>query len=119
MDEKLTYQCHSTGRIASDKGGQTKFCKYLLSAKVDTMIVKNEIARVKSELRLTPQVVSSLSYEVISQDFALMRHFIGLTTEQFMALYNFLYNIFPLKSIISWNPQVEESKSGPDSKFST
>ena len=72
-DEKLTYQCHSTGRIVSDEGSLTEFCKYLLSAKVDTMILKNEVARMKSELRLTSQVVSSLSYEVISQDSALMK----------------------------------------------
>ena len=123
-DEKLTYQCHSTGKIVSDEGSQTEFCKYLLSAKVDTMILKNEVARMKSEIRLTPQVVSSLSYEVISQDSALMKHFIGLTTEQFMALHSFLDEICPLDSIISWNQkeldgQVTESKSGPDSKFST
>ena len=123
-DEKLTYQCHSSGKIVSDEGSQTEFCKYFLSAKVDTMILKNEAARMKSELRLTPQVVSSLSYEVISQNSALMKHFIGLTTEQLMALHSFLDEICPLDSTIPWNQkeldgQVSESKSGPDSKFST
>ena len=52
------------------------------------------------------------------------KHFIGLTTEQFMALHSFLDEICSLDSIISWNQkeldgQVTESKSGPDSKFST
>ena len=76
------------------------------------MIVKYEVARIKSELRLTPQ------------DSALMKYFIGLTTEQFMTLHSFLDEICPLDSIISWNQkeldgQVTESKSGPDSTFST
>ena len=121
-DEKLTYQCHSAGRIVSNEGSQTEFCKYLLSAKVDTMILKNEVARMKSELRLTPQVISSLSYEVISQDSALMKHFIGLTTEQFMALHSFLDEMCPLDSIIYWNQQEldgQVTESWPDSKFAT
>ena len=43
-----------------------------------------------------------MSYEAISQDSSLMKHFVGLTSEQFRALHNFLNSICPLDKISYW-----------------
>ena len=71
-DEKPPVQCKcaNTGRLVSGECTQTEYCKYLLSAKVDTMVLQNEVAEMKSELNVSvpPKVVSNLSYKVISQD---------------------------------------------------
>ena len=82
--------------LVSDEGTQTEYCKYLLSAKIETMLLKNEVAKMKTQLNPSTKIVSSLSYEAISQDSSLMKHFVGLTSEQFRALHNFLNSICPL-----------------------
>ena len=72
-----------------DIGTQTEYSKYLLSAKLDTMLLKNEVARMKFEQK-TSKVVSNLSFEAISNDSDLMKHFVGVTAPEFEALHNFL-----------------------------
>ena len=54
--------------LVSDEGTQTEYCKYLLSAKIETMLLKNEVAKMKTQLNPSTKIVSSLSYEAISQD---------------------------------------------------
>ena len=73
--------------MVSDQGTKTVFSKYMLSAKVDTMILKNVVSTMKD--RENVKVVSSLSYEAIKQDPDLMKHFVGLTHLQFGVLHNF------------------------------
>ena len=93
------YRCSSTGMLVSDEGTQTEYCKYLLSAKIETMLSKNEVAKMKTQLNPSTKVVGSLSYEAISQDSSLMKHFVGLPSVQFRALHNFLNSICPLHKI--------------------
>ena len=69
-----------SGKLVSDQESQTVYSKYELSAKVETMILKNEVSTSKL---LPPKIVSTLSYENIVQDAVLMKHFIGLTPLQF------------------------------------
>ena len=92
------YRCSSTGMLVSDEGTQTEYCKYLLSAKIETMLSKNEVAKMKTQLNPSTKIVSSLSYEAISQDSSLMKHFVGLTSEQFRALRNFLNSTLPSRN---------------------
>lgn len=63
-----------------DEGTQTVFEKYMLSAKVETMILKNEVSTMKDQGQ---KIVSSLSFEVITQSPDLMKHFVGLTYPKF------------------------------------
>ena len=51
------------------------------------MILKNEMSTSQD---CKPKIVSSLSYDYISQDCDLMTHFVGLTPKQFEVLYGFL-----------------------------
>ena len=117
------YRCSSTGMLISDEGTQTEYCKFLLSAKIETMLLKNEVAKMKTQLNPSTKIVSSLSYETISQDSSLMKHFVGLTSEQFRALHNFLNSICPLDKISYWysDGQTENKidNNGQEAKCST
>lgn len=97
------------------------FTKYLLSAKVDTMILRNEVSTTKESR--AHEVVSSLSYETIVQDPDLMKHFVGLTPSQFEVLHNFLNDVCPLETIKYWNCKEssasEKAKTVRNSEFST
>jgi len=55
----------AAGNLVVDQSSQTVFCKYTLSAKVDTMILRNEVSLSKPQ---APKIVSSLSYENIVKD---------------------------------------------------
>ena len=96
------YRCSSTVMLVSDEGTQTEYCKYLLFAKIETMLLKNEVAKMKTQLNPSTNIVSSLSYKAISQDYSLMKHFVGLTSEQFRVLHNFLNSICPFDKISYW-----------------
>ena len=61
------YRCTSTGVLVSDGGTQTEYCKYLLSAKIETMLLRNEFAKMKIEHNPSTKIVSNFSYEAISQ----------------------------------------------------
>ena len=91
----------------------------MLSAKVETMILKNEMSTSQD---CKPKIVSSLSYDYISQDCDLMTQFVGLTPKQFEVLYGFLNDICPLEKINYWNfkesADSEKSTRGPESDFS-
>ena len=83
----------------ADTATQTEYSKYLLSAKIDAMLLKNEVALLKTGQTMST-VVSSISFEAISNNSELMKHFVALTAPQFEALHNFLDSICPLDSLI-------------------
>ena len=53
---QLLYKNPATGNLVVDQTLQTVFCKYTLSAKVDTMILRSEVALSKPQ---APKIVSS------------------------------------------------------------
>ena len=59
----------------TDTATQTEYSKYLLSAKIDTMLLKNEVALLKIGQTMST-VVSSISFEAISNNSELMKHFV-------------------------------------------
>ncbi|KAK3728020.1 hypothetical protein QZH41_000115 [Actinostola sp. cb2023] len=121
-DDKFEYECRSTGKMVSDQESQTEYSKYMLSAKVETMVLRNEIATNMNESQAV-KVVSNLSYESMCNDSKLMKHFVGLTAPQFDALHSFLDSICPLDNIVYWSGKqstgLSKKKTGPDSHFST
>ena len=86
MIDTYTY-VNPSGKLVSDQGSQTIYSKYELSAKVETMILKNDVSTTQLQ---GPKIVSTLSYENIVQDVALMKHFTGLKPSQFEGLHDFL-----------------------------
>ena len=88
------------------------------------MLLKNEVALLKIGQTMST-VVSSISFEAISNNSELMKHFVGLTAPQFEALHNFLESVCPLDSLVYWNSNKGQrtengsGKSGKESKFST
>ena len=111
---------NSTGKLVSDQGSQTLYSKYELSAKVETMILKNDVPMRTPQ---APKIVSTLSYENIMRDASLMKHFIGLSPPQFEILHNFLDDVCPLETINYWTskdcPATENARTGPKSDFSS
>ena len=81
-----------SGKLVSDQGSQTIYSKYELSAKVETMILKNDVSTTQLQ---GPKIVSTLSYENIVQDVALMKHFTGLRPSQFEVLHDILDDACP------------------------
>ena len=61
-----------------------------MSAKVETMILKNEVSTMKEQ---KSKIVSSSSYEVIREDPDLMKHFLDLTASRFEVLFSFLNDV--------------------------
>lgn len=88
-----------SGKLVSDQESQTVYSKYKLSAKVETMILKNEVSTSKLQ---PPKIVSTLSYENVVRDAVLMKYFIGLTPSQFEVLHNFLDTVCPSETIHYW-----------------
>lgn len=119
-DERSGYQCLSTGKMVFDQESQTEYSKYMLSAKVETMVLRNDVATMKND---SVKCVSNLSYENMCNDSVLMKHFVGLTTPQFQVLHSFLENVCPLDNIVYWSGKkstgLDRSKVGPESKFSS
>ena len=119
LKKRRVYESPVSGKKVVDQETQTVYSKYVLSAKVETMILKNEMSTSQD---CKPKIVSSLSYDYISQDCDLMTHFVGLTTKQFEVLYGFLNDICPLEKINYWNfresADSEKSTRGPESEFS-
>ena len=119
-ESQCLYGNTATGRLVSDQGSQTEFSKHELSAKVESMILKNEVYTTKLQIS---KIVSSLSFEFIKRDANMMKHFIGLTPGQFEALYIFLDDVCPLDRINYWickdSPATERAKTGRKSEFSS
>lgn len=111
LKKRRVYESPVSGKKVVDQETQTVYSKYVLSAKVETMILKNEMSTSQD---CKPKIVSSLSYDYISQDCDLMTHFVGLTPKQFEVLYGFLNDICPLEKINYWN-----FKESADSEKST
>ena len=93
----------------ADTATQTEYSKYVLSAKIDTMLLKNEGALLKTGQTMST-VVCSISFEAISNNSELMKHFVGLTAPQFEALHNFLDSVCQLDSLVYWNSKGKEQK---------
>ena len=109
-----------SGKLVSDQGSQTIYSKYKLSAKVETMILKNDVSTMHLQ---GPKIVSTLSYGNIVQDVALMKHFTGLKPSQFEVLHDFLDDVCRLETINylkSKNcPATENARTGPKADFSS
>ena len=109
-----------SGKLVSDQGSQTMYSKYELSAKVETMILKNNIFTMQLQ---GPKIVSTLSYENIVQDIALMKHFTGLKPSQFEVLHDFLDDVCRLETMNYWKskdcPATENARTGPKADFSS
>ena len=109
-----------SGKLVSDQGSQTMYSKYELSAKVDTMILKNNVFTMQLQ---GPKIVSTLSYENIVQDIALMKHFTGLKPSQFEVLHDFLDDVCHLETMNYWKskdcPATENARTGPKADFSS
>ena len=107
-----------SGKLVSDQESQTVYSKYELSAKVETMILKNEVSTSKLP---HPKIVSTLSYE--NPNAVLMKLFTSLAPSQFEVLHNFLDAVCPLESIHYWTgkdcPTKDNSRTGPKSDFSS
>jgi len=88
----LVYKSSVTGKMVLDEGTQIVFSKYMFAAKVETMILKNEVSTMKEQ---KSKFVSSSPYEVICEDPDLMKHFVGLTASQFEVFFSFLNDVFP------------------------
>ena len=67
--------------------------------------------------------MSTLSYENIVQDVALMKHFTGLKPSHFEVLHDFLDNVCRLETINYWKskdcPATENARTGPKADFSS
>ena len=109
-----------SGKLVSDQGSQTIYSKCELSAKVESMILKNDVSTMQLQ---GPKIVSTLSYENIMQDVALMKHFNGLKPSQFEVLHDFLDDVCRLETINYWKgkdcPATENARTGPKADFSS
>ena len=109
-----------SGKLVSDQGSKTMYSKYELSAKVETMILKNNVFTMQLQ---GPKIVSTLSYENIVQDIALMKHFTGLKPSQFEVLHDFLDDVCRLETMNYWKskdcPATENARTGPKADFSS
>ena len=98
----------------SDQGSQTIYSKYELSAKVESMILKNDVSTMQLQ---GPKIVSTLSYENIVQDIALVKHFTGLKPSQFEVLHDFRDDVCRLETMNYWKskdcPATENARTGP------
>ena len=75
----------------------------------------------KTDMNTGLKVVSSISYEAVGRDSALMKYFVSLSSEQFEALHNFLNSVCPLDKVGFWNGKGRAFglKSNGDSQFTT
>ena len=69
LEESATYlpvyKSSVAGKMVLDEGAQIVFTKYMLSAKVETIILKNEVLTMKEQ---KSKIVSCSPYEVMSED---------------------------------------------------
>ena len=100
-----------SGRLVSDQGSQTIYSKYELSAKVETMILKNDVSTTQLQ---GPKIVSTLSYENIVRDVALMKHFTGLRPSQFEVLHDFLDDVCPLETSTTGKAKIAQQRRMQD-----
>jgi hypothetical protein len=111
------------GTTITNKETQTDYSKYELSAKIETILLRNEVNTAKPSDDIN--IIPSLSYENISKTSSSMKHFTGLETEQFEALYSFLDSVCPLDNIVYTTSNAKQSqaphttkKKGPEKKMS-
>lgn len=91
MDNDKCTQTDVASKV--DKEIQTVYEKEILNAKIENMLLKNQI-KTKGEqenlMNLEAQVDTSLSLKAVKNDSAKMKLFTGLTYEQFLILFKFL-----------------------------
>jgi hypothetical protein len=75
-----------------DQGTQTVYDKYILGAKIETMVMKNQQVVKNADVmgNETEQNSAVLKLDSVKNDEKKMRFFTGLSFLQFMALFNFL-----------------------------
>ena len=73
LDTEAEYLSPSTGRIVSNQGTHTEYSKYVLSAKVETMVLRNEVATMKNDSKETTKIIANMSYENIKKDSTSMK----------------------------------------------
>jgi hypothetical protein len=117
-DEISLYESPSAGKTASDKESQTQYCKYMLSAIVESVVLRKEVSKMTNEVQAV-KGVSNLSYENMCNDSKVMKHFVGLTAPQFEALNNFLDSICPLNGITGSKQSSGTCMSKTNSIFNT
>ena len=74
--------------VKTDKSTQTKYDKYALCAKIENIVLKNEIKTLKSSQN--KGISNPMAHEVILASPEKSKYFIGLSPAQFWALYDFL-----------------------------
>ena len=92
-----------------DKATQTVYDKYVLGAKIDTILLRNQVVQEKVEAKNLSQCKSfnRMSPAVILASESKSKYFIGLYPSQFWALYEFLG---PAKfNLKYWNSKVNKS----------
>lgn len=89
----------------TDKETHTAFSKAELSAKIETIVVKNELKTVRES---KSRIVSNLSFDMIAQKSDHMKHFTGLTNKNFDMLYKFINGVCPLSEITYWGLEIKE-----------
>lgn len=98
---------HSLGNGENDKSTQTIYDKYILGAQIETIIMKNSLAKddcLPSEITLH----GNMSMQVILSSDVKSKYFIGLRTNQFWALYEWLG---PAKFDLNyWGSKAKKSK---------
>lgn len=112
-DREQEYVSPTSG-MTTNKETQTEYSKYMLSAKLETMLLRNE-ATIANPSDAT-NIIPSLSYENISKYSSSMKHFTGMNSEQFEALYSFLDNVCPLDNIV-YHTATKQSQASRKSKF--
>ena len=97
-----------------DFATKTDVSNHELSYKVEAMMMMGNAAK----SRKSTNIVSNISYEVIKENSELMKHFAGLTPEQFDVLYNSLNDVCPLHKISFWSYASKGKRNcgGPSNK---
>ena len=88
-----------TSPVKTDKSTQTKQDKYVLCAKIENTVLKNEMKTLKASQN--KGISNPMAHEVILESPEKSKYFIGLSPAQFWALYDFLDP--PKFNLTYWN----------------
>ena len=85
-------KCIQVGTLKADKEIQTVYEKEVLNAKIENMLLKNQMRTQPEQENITTEapIDTSLSLKAIKKDGVKMKHFTGLTYELFLILFTFL-----------------------------
>lgn len=119
MAESSPPECKSPS--SNDKATQTMYNQYILGAKIETMIMKNDAA-IQNE-PIGPEFANRMDPSFVLEDRKNTKFLLGLFPEQFYALYNFLgpakYNLkyWDSKGNTSETNGTNGKKAGPSRRF--